>query len=69
MKALVISAIVIYRNFLSIFMLDSCRLIPTCSEYAIEAIQRHGLAGGIWRAVLRILRCNPFYRNRFDSLE
>lgn len=45
-----------------------CRFYPTCSNYAIDAIRVHGAVAGGWLAVLRVLRCNPFFRGGFDPV-
>ncbi len=45
-----------------------CRYIPTCSEYAIEAIRCHGAVRGSWMALRRVLRCNPWGRYGFDPV-
>ena len=45
-----------------------CRYIPTCSAYAIEALQKHGIFKGTALAVWRILRCNPFSKGGFDPV-
>ncbi|MEK6602551.1 MAG: membrane protein insertion efficiency factor YidD [Candidatus Binatota bacterium] len=62
----VLLAIEFYRNILSIMMLHSCRFQPTCSEYASDAIRKHGALRGGWRAARRILRCHPLARGEFD---
>ena len=49
-----------YQRFLSPLLGKNCRFVPTCSQYAIEAIRIHGPAKGLVLAVWRILRCNPF---------
>jgi putative membrane protein insertion efficiency factor len=54
-----------YRNSLSCFMIDSCRFLPTCSQYAEEAVRRHGALRGGWLALRRLLRCHP--ASRFGS--
>lgn len=56
---LLILPIRFYRKFISPFTLPSCRFVPTCSEYAIEAIKKHGPFKGFWLALRRLLRCRP----------
>lgn len=45
-----------------------CRFVPTCSEYAFEAVERYGVAKGIFLAAKRILRCHPFHKGGYDPL-
>jgi putative membrane protein insertion efficiency factor len=45
-----------------------CRYQPTCSEYAIRAIERHGAIKGIIRSIMRILRCNQFFKGGYDPV-
>ena len=62
MKRLLIVLVKLYRVALSpILPLNHCRFIPSCSEYAIEAIQKHGSVRGTWLAAKRIGRCHPFH--------
>ena len=49
----------LYRNTLSLYLLDSCRFSPTCSEYARQAIERFGLLKGSRRTICRLSRCHP----------
>ena len=51
-----------YRRYLSPLHPPTCRFIPTCSAYAMEAIEKYGAWKGGWLAVRRILRCNPFHK-------
>ncbi|MDC8785591.1 membrane protein insertion efficiency factor YidD [Roseateles koreensis] len=57
-----------YRLLLSPWLGASCRFAPTCSVYAIEALQRHGAAAGTYLAAARILRCNPFCAGGHDGV-
>lgn len=50
------------------FSHGSCRFVPTCSQYAIEAIELHGVFKGTLMAIWRILRCNPFSKGGFDPV-
>ena len=59
-KRILIAIIRGYQSGISAWTLPTCRFVPTCSEYAIEVIQLHGAARGIWLAVRRIGRCHPW---------
>lgn len=50
------------------FSHGSCRYTPTCSQYAIEAVEVHGVIKGTWLSFKRILRCNPFFKGGFDPV-
>ncbi len=51
-----------YKAYLSILFAGSCRFEPTCSRYAYEAIERFGVAHGVWLGLKRLLRCHPLSR-------
>ena len=61
MSYVAIKLIRLYQIMLSPYLGQNCRYIPTCSAYAIEALQKHGLLKGSWLAVKRIFRCNPWW--------
>lgn len=67
MKKLVLRLLGIYQDYRALRP-DVCRFHPTCSRYASEAIDHHGLAKGSWFAVRRVLRCNPFGSYGFDPV-
>ena len=59
-----------YRRYLSgLKRHPTCRFIPTCSEYAYEAVSKYGVVKGGYLAVKRILRCNPFNPGGYDPLK
>ncbi len=57
-----------YRRFLSPLKPPMCRFSPTCSQYAIEALEEHGILKGAGLATWRILRCQPFARGGYDPV-
>lgn len=68
MKAVLLAAVRGYRLLLSPWWGGQCRFSPTCSEFALEAIERHGSARGSWLAARRICRCHPWRQGGFDPV-
>jgi putative membrane protein insertion efficiency factor len=60
--------IFIYQKAISPFLPPSCRYVPTCSQYAVEAVMKHGIFRGGWLAFRRILRCHPWGGSGFDPV-
>lgn len=58
----------LYRRFLSPMLGATCRFYPSCSRYALEALEKHGALKGAWLAVVRICRCHPWHAGGFDPV-
>jgi len=58
----------LYKLFISPLFPPSCRHYPTCSEYAIESLEKYGVFKGGYLAFVRILKCNPFYKGGYDPV-
>ena len=59
----------LYQLFISPMLPNTCRHLPTCSDYTIEAIQEFGVLKGIYKGTFRILRCNPLGTSGFDPVK
>ncbi|MCX7894162.1 MAG: membrane protein insertion efficiency factor YidD [Burkholderiales bacterium] len=68
MRKLLVGLIGAYRYALSPFLPQSCRFEPSCSRYAMEAIERHGALRGTWLAAKRVARCHPWHPGGFDPV-
>ena len=67
-KRIMLGMIRFYRRFISPMFPPCCRFTPTCSAYALEAIQKYGALKGGYLAMRRILRCNPFHPGGYDPV-
>ena len=68
MKTALLLLIRFYRAAISPLFPPSCRYVPTCSQYAMEAIGKYGAAKGGWLALKRNLRCHPFHKGGYDPV-
>lgn len=68
MKSLVLAALRGYKRHVSPLLPPACRYTPTCSEYAVEAVERYGVLKGTALALKRLLSCNPFSRGGYDPV-
>jgi hypothetical protein len=64
----VVFLITLYQKLISPMFPQSCRFYPTCSQYAKDAIVKHGIARGSYLAAWRILRCHPFHPGGYDPV-
>ncbi len=68
MKIIIIWLIKGYRSFISPLFPPSCRFQPTCSQYAVEAVEKFGIWHGSWLTIKRILRCHPWHPGGYDPV-
>ena len=68
MRQVVTAALRGYSYLISPLLGPTCRFYPTCSSYAIEAIERHGITRGIWLTLRRLIRCNPWHPGGVDMV-
>lgn len=72
MSKLMVGCIYLYQKFISPVLVvlfgSSCRFAPSCSQYAVEAIQKHGPFKGMWLGVCRIARCHPYSKGGYDPV-
>ena len=69
MRRVLISLLKLYKVAISPLLPPSCRFVPTCSEYAREAIERYGALRGMWMGLRRLLRCHPFHPGGYDPVK
>lgn len=68
MRGVAVTALKLYKSLVSPMLPAACRYVPTCSEYAAEAIAHHGFFYGAVLACWRLLRCNPLARGGYDPV-
>jgi len=68
MKYVIVFIIKLYQKFISPMFPPTCRFYPTCSNYAKEALIKHGFFKGSWLAVKRVSRCHPFNPGGYDPV-
>ncbi|HYZ16316.1 MAG TPA: membrane protein insertion efficiency factor YidD [Candidatus Acidoferrum sp.] len=67
-RTLVLAALRLYKRFVSPVLPPACRFTPTCSEYAVEAIEKHGVLRGGTLAARRLSRCGPWHPGGYDPV-
>lgn len=68
MKTILVALVRAYQLFVSPWLPPSCRYVPSCSNYMIEAIRKHGAWKGTWYGIRRLLRCAPWGGHGFDPV-
>lgn len=68
MKRLLIGLVRFYQYAISPFLGRRCRFFPTCSEYTVEAVQKHGAMKGGWLGAKRLCRCHPWHPGGYDPV-
>jgi hypothetical protein len=67
MKKIILKILVFYKKYIS--RGNCCRFVPSCSEYAYEAVKKYGVLKGLWMGFKRILKCNRFSKGGIDLIE
>jgi putative membrane protein insertion efficiency factor len=68
MRSILLGLVRLYQRYLSPLLGPHCIYTPTCSQYAVEAIQKYGACKGSWLAFKRILRCHPLHEGGYDPV-
>jgi uncharacterized protein len=68
MQALTVAVLRIYKRWVSPLLPSACRFHPSCSEYMLQAVERHGAARGVWMGLKRLGKCHPFHAGGFDPV-
>ena len=68
MRTLALIPLRIYKRWISPWLPSACRFHPTCSEYTMQAIEKHGVARGVALGLRRLLKCLPFHEGGFDPI-
>jgi putative membrane protein insertion efficiency factor len=59
----------LYRKFISPVKPPTCRFYPTCSQYALDSLEKHGMMVGVYKSAIRILKCHPFHPGGYDPVK
>jgi len=65
-KKLILKSIILYQKAISPFLMKSCRFYPSCSSYALAAIEKYGILKGSWKSLRRVVKCAPWHPGGID---
>jgi putative membrane protein insertion efficiency factor len=68
MRKLIVCILRFYKRMVSPLLPSACRYYPSCSEYMLQAVEKHGVARGGWMGLKRLLRCHPFHAGGLDPV-
>ncbi|HCX32287.1 MAG TPA: membrane protein insertion efficiency factor YidD [Rhodocyclaceae bacterium] len=68
MKSLLLAVVRAYRYAVSPMLGSNCRFFPSCSDYAVEALEKHGAMKGLWLTIRRVARCHPWHPGGHDPV-
>ncbi len=66
--SLAVGLIKMYRRYISPLKPPTCRFYPTCSQYAVESLEKYGIIVGTCKSIIRVLKCNPFHPGGYDPV-
>jgi len=67
-RRILLHVVLFYQRYISIFLPNCCRFVPSCSNYAAEVLQRKALLPGLWLIVRRIIKCHPLHPSGIDPV-
>jgi len=67
-KSLLLAVVRAYRYAVSPMLGSNCRFFPSCSDYAVEALEKHGAMKGLWLTIRRVARCHPWHPGGHDPV-
>ena len=68
MQSVILTALRMYKRWISPLLPSSCRFYPTCSEYMMDAVLKYGVARGVWMGLRRLARCHPLHPGGLDPV-
>jgi putative membrane protein insertion efficiency factor len=68
LKSFILASLKFYKAALSPLTFAACKYYPTCSCYAVEAVEKYGVRRGLWMAIARVFRCRPFHPGGYDPV-